>query len=230
MIQAFHLTKAGPSGVAILQDAYFSVPEGSFTVILGENPLATSTLFKVLAGESRPDSGTLRVDHRDIYGLSSSERRRWLLEVGIIFPDLKLFSEKMVEENILFILHAKGVSSAGQSGAILKLLSKAGMGDKLKVKTADLTLSERQMVLVLRAMIFRPRLLLAEDPFRGVEAGALATLTRFFAELNKTGTTIVLSTKQTAFWEETKKIREGLSLQWVKLEDGKIHPLEEKVS
>ena len=230
MIQAFHLTKADLPGVVILQDAYFSVPEGSFTVVLGDNPFATSALFKVLAGEAKPDSGTVRVDHHDIYGFSSSERHRWLLEVGLIFPDLKLFFDKTVEENILFILHAKGVSGPGQSDAILKLLSKAGMGDKLKVKVEDLSVSEKQMVLALRAMIFRPRLLLAEDPFRGLDAGALALLVRFFAELNKTGTTIVLSTKQTAFWEETKKIGEGLSIQWVKLEDGKIHPLEEKVS
>jgi cell division transport system ATP-binding protein len=185
--------------------------------------------LKVLAGELRPDSGTVRIDHQDLYDLSSRERRQWLMEVGTVFPDLKLFADKTVEENIHFVLYVKGISLEGQEDAIRLLLAKAGLGDKLKTLAQELTAAERQMLLSLRSMIFSPRLFLAEDPFRGLEGSAVAVLFRFLKELNKSGTTIVLSTRQPEFLEETKKQAEGLDLHWYQLDQGKLHPLEEKV-
>src|SRR5579885_2475167 len=103
MIQAFHLTKVHPSGVKVLDDAYFSAPEGSFVVVVGESRTGKSTFLKMLGGEEKPTSGVLKVDHQDIYRLPEPERRRWLSEVGMVFPDLKLFPDKTVEENIHFI-------------------------------------------------------------------------------------------------------------------------------
>ena len=229
LIQAFHLTKAVLTGESILHDAYFSVPEGSFTVFLSEDVSATSALLKILAGELRPDAGTMRVDHQDIYDFSSHERRHWLMEVGTVFPDLKLFADKTVEENILFVLHVKGILAEGQSDAILKLLTKAGLGDKFKTRAEELTAAERQMVLDLRAMIFSPRLLIADDPFRGLDEVGVSVVFRFLKELNRSGTTVVLSTRQAAFLEESKKQGEGLALHWYQLDQGKVHPLEEKV-
>jgi ABC-type ATPase involved in cell division len=226
MIQAFHLTKIHSSGVKVLEDAYFSASEASFNVILGESRTGKSTFLKMLGGEEKPSSGVLRVDHRDIYALTGVERNQWLSEVGMIFPDLKLFPEKTIEENILFILQVKGVAGEGQREAIGKLLSKAGMGSKAQARPADLSSGEQRMVLALRAMIFRPRLLLADDPFQGLDEKACSVLFRFLLELHKSGSTIVLSTQQMSFLEETRKTAEA-PLQWVKLEKGKFYPLEE---
>lgn len=227
MIQAFHLTKVHSSGVKVLDDAHFSASEGSFTAVLGESRTGKSTFLKMLGGEEKPTSGVLRIDHLDIYGLSDKEKQEWFREVGTIFPDLALFPDKTIEENILFILHVKGASGEGQEEAIGKLLSKAGLASKAGLKPADLSSGEQRMVLALRAMIFRPRLLLADDPFQGLDEKAASILFRFFLELNKSGTTLVLSTQQMAFLEEAKKAAANTSIQWVKLEQGKIYPLVE---
>lgn len=85
MIQAFHLTKVHPSGVKVLNDAYFSASEGSFVAVIGESRTGKSTFLKMLGGEEKPTSGVLRIDHQDIYGLSV-RKRQWLSEVGMIFP------------------------------------------------------------------------------------------------------------------------------------------------
>src|SRR5580692_1457321 len=139
MIQAFHLTKVHSSGVKVLHDAYFSAPQGSFVAIIGESRTGKSTFLKMLGGEEKPTSGVLRIDHRDIYGLSDTEKSLWLSEVGMIFPDLKLFPDKTVEENIHFILQVKGASGEGEKEAITKLLSKAGLEGKAQSKPADLS-------------------------------------------------------------------------------------------
>jgi cell division transport system ATP-binding protein len=228
-IQGFHLTQTDASGLPILEDAYFSFPEGSYTVLLSENVLAATAFLKMLAGEYRPAAGTLRIDHQDPYTFSSAQKRRWISEVGVVFPDFKLFSDRTVEENILFTLRAKGFWDEQSLSAVELLLSKAGLSDKTKSLPEALTESEKQLVMALRAMIFRPRLLLADDLFQGVEEGAFGILFKFLWELNKTGTTIVISARQAAFLEETKKIGESLTLRWVQLDSGKIYTLEEKV-
>jgi ABC-type ATPase involved in cell division len=230
MIQAFHLTKVHSSGVKVLDDAYFSASQGSFVAVIGESRTGKSTFLKMLGGEEKPTSGVLRIDHQDIYGLSDSEKREWLSEVGMIFPDLKLFPDKTVYENIHFILQVKGASGEGEKEAITKLLSKAGLEGKAQSKPADLSSGEQRVVLALRAMIFRPRLLLADDPFQGLDDKddkTASLLFRFFLELNRAGSTVILSTQQMSFLEETKKSGNETHIQWMKLEQGKLHPLEE---
>jgi ABC-type ATPase involved in cell division len=228
MIQGFHLTKVHSSGVKVLDDAYFSASQGSFVAVIGESRTGKSTFLKMLGGEEKPTSGVLRIDHKDIYSLSDPEKQQWLSEVGMIFPDLKLFPDKTVEENIHFILQVKGASGEGEKEAILKLLSKARLEEKAKSKPAGLSSGEQRMVLALRAMIFRPRLLLADDPFQGLDEKAATLLFRFFAELNKSGTTIVLSTQQMSFLEEAQRAGSEVPVQWMKLDGGKLYPLEEK--
>jgi ABC-type ATPase involved in cell division len=229
MIQAFHLTKVHSSGVKVLDDAYFSAPQGSFVAIIGESRTGKSTFLKMLGGEEKPTSGVLRIDHRDIYGLSDPEKSLWLSEVGMIFPDLKLFPDKTVEENIHFILQVKGASGEGEKEAITKLLSRAGLEGKLQSKPADLSSGEQSVILALRAMIFRPQLLLADDPFQGLDHKTASLLFRLFMELNKAGSTIVLSTQQMVFLEEAKKAGAEARIQWMKLDQGKLYPLEEAV-
>lgn len=229
MIQAFHLTKVHSSGVKVLDDAYFSAPAGAFVAVIGESRTGKSTFLKMLGGEEKHTSGVLRVDHLDIYALSTSEKNHWLSEVGMIFSDLKLFPDKSIQENIAFILQVKGAAGEGQEAAIGKLLVKAGLGAKAKAKPGDLSSGEQRMVLALRAMIFRPRLLLADDPFQGLDEKTASILFRLLIELNKSGSTIVLSTQQMSFWSEAKKMSGEVSIQWVRLEQGKFIPLEEKI-
>ncbi|HVZ79642.1 MAG TPA: ATP-binding cassette domain-containing protein [bacterium] len=226
MIQAFHLTKVHPSGVKTLDDAHFSATEGSFTVIVGESRTGKSTFLRILGGEEKPTSGVLRVDHKDIHSLSSREKREWLSEVGLVLSDLTLFPEKTVEENILFILQMKGAAGEGDREAIRKLLAKAGLGSKIGAKPKDLSSGEHRMVLALRSMIFRPRLLLADEPFQGLDEASVAVLSKFFLELHKGGCTIVLSTQEASFLTELRKQGAQGSIQWTKLEKGRLWPME----
>lgn len=226
MIQAFHLTKVHPSGVKVLEDAVLSFADGSFTVVIGESRTGKSTFLKMIGGEEKPTSGVLRVDHLDLYSLPPREKQKWLSEVGMIFPDLQLFSDKTVEENILFALQAKSAGLEGGREAVRQLLSRAGLGSKASLKPQDLSSGEQRMVMALRAMIFSPRLLLADDPFQGLDPHASSILYRFLLELNKTGCTVVLTTPQRTFWEEAQKASPESPIHLVQLEGGKLFPLE----
>jgi len=229
MIQAFHLTKVHSSGVKVLDDAFFSASQGAFVAIIGESRTGKSTFLKMLGGEEKPTSGVLRIDHKDIYALKEKEKREWLNDVGMVFPDLRLFSDKTLEENFRFILQVKGASGEGEVDAIRKLLTKAGLVGKAQAKPADLSSGEQRMVLALRAMIFRPRLLLADDPFQGLDDKSSSLLFKLLLELNKAGSTIVLSTQQMTFLEEVKRSGAESRINWMKLDQGKFFPLEEAI-
>ncbi len=230
LIQGFHLFQMDETGLPLLDDVYFSFPEGSYTVLLSENVLAATAFLKILAGEKRPAAGTLRIGHQDPFAFTPSQRNRWLSDVGMVFSDFKLFSDRSIEENILFTLRAKGFWDEDSLSAVDILLSKAGLAHKSQMRPSELTDGENQLVMALRAMIFRPRLLVADDPFQNVEGEAFGLLFKFLRELNKTGTTIVLSARQTAFLDEVKKSGEDLAIRWIQLDGGKLYPLEEKVS
>ncbi len=226
MIQAFHLTKVHPSGVKVLDDAFFSFPEASFNVILGENNSGKSTFLKMLGGEEKPTSGVLRVGPGDPYGLTPKEKKDWLNEVGMAFPDLHLFSDKTVEQNILFTLQVKGIHPEGQRDSIRKLLENAGLGEKMEAKPTDLSSAQQKMVLSLRAMIFRPKLFLADEPLQGLDSATALVLLKLLGELRKTGATLVLTSKQ-AFPEVEQSIPalKGI-IQWYRLAEGRISPVE----
>jgi ABC-type multidrug transport system ATPase subunit len=229
-IQAFHLTKVHPSGAKVLDDAFFSFSEASFNIILGENNSGKSTLLKMLAGEDKPTSGVLRVGLGDPYTLSAKEKREWLNEVGMFFPDLSLFPDKTVKENILFTLQLKGIHPQGQEESIHKLLEHAGLSEKMNSKPADLSSGQQRMVLALRAMIFRPKLFLGDEPLQGLDPFATQVLLRLLGELRKTGTTLVITSRH-AFpeVEETLPSLKGI-LQWHRLAEGRLIPWEGKAS
>jgi ABC-type multidrug transport system ATPase subunit len=226
VIQAFHLTKVHPSGAKVLDDAFFSFPEASFNVILGENNSGKSTFLKMLAGEDQPTSGVLRVGAGDPYAFTPREKKEWLNEVGMVFPDLALFPDKTVEQNILFTLQLKGIHPDGQRDSIRKLLENAGLAEKIEAKPADLSSGQQKMVQSLRAMIFRPKLFLADEPLQGLDSRAALVLLKLLGELRKTGTTLVVTSRQ-AFAEagESVPVLKGV-LQWYRLIEGRIIPWE----
>jgi ABC-type multidrug transport system ATPase subunit len=226
IIQAFHLTKVHPSGAKVLDDAFFSFPEASFNVILGENNSGKSTFLKILAGEEKPTSGILKVGSGDPYSFSSSEKKAWLNEVGMVFSDLSLFPDRTVEENILFTLQLKGIHPEGQKDAILKLLEHAGLAEKKDAKPADLSSGQQRMVLCLRAMIFRPKLYLADEPLQGLDPHAGLVVLRLLGELRKTGATVVMTSRH-AFPEAEQELPalRGF-IHWHRLTEGKLVPWE----
>jgi len=228
MIQMFHLTKVHPSGVKVLDDAFFSAPSGSFTIIVGESRTGKSTVLKMLCGEEEPTGGTLRVDYKEVYKIPSNEKKEWLSDVGLILPDLKLFPSKTIEENILFPLQMKGATLEAGREALFHLLEVTGLKAKASAKPGDLSTGEQQMVMALRAMVFRPRLLLADEPFQGLDDKAVGLLSKFLIQLNQESTTIVLAVQQP---QVLAKIRNSLkelpSVEWVQLKDKKLVPWEE---
>src|SRR6185369_6190524 len=154
------------------------------------------------------------VDHHLIHELSPSGKRKWLGNVGLILPDLGLFPEKTVEENILFPLQIKGADLSEGRESLLGLLASVGLKSKARSKPSDLSSGEEQMVTALRAMVFRPSLLLADEPFQGLDEKAAGFIAGFLDQLHREGTTLVLALQQSQLFPALRALP---GIEWIQL-------------
>ena len=159
----------GPSQ-RVLRTLSFAVEAGEWVVIMGDSGSGKSTLLNILAGIDPFDSGELLLDGRSWGAMDDSEktlvRRR---EMGFIFQNYNLFPFLTAFENVALPARLNGHND---KEAVRALLAEVGLGDKGQKFPSQLSGGEQQRVAVARALIHRPRLLLADEP-----TGALDHLT-----------------------------------------------------
>ncbi len=226
MIQIYHLTHQYPSGLLVFKDAHFSAPSSSFVVLCGGNRSGKSTLLRLLCGEEVPTSGLVLVDGRRVAELDPDGRRDHLKGVGLVFPDLGLLWERSIEENLLLPLHLREDFEAGTRRRVLDLLARVGLKGKEGKKPADLSFGEQRSVIFLRALVAEPRLLLADEPFQGLDETLTGVFLDLLSELSRQGATVVLATQDPGPVARYGANHPGWKVVWARLEDRRIHPSE----
>jgi len=185
--------------VAALQSVSFSVPESSFTAILGASGCGKSTLLRVLAGIERPDGGRVQIgddvlDDRDHH--VSPDRRR----IGLVPQEGALFPHLSVAENVGFGLRSGRPSlrpsqRSAVSRRISELLELVGLAGYERRRPSELSGGQQQRVAIARALAPNPRLILLDEPFSALDAGLRVELREELREiLRSTRTTALLVT------------------------------------
>ena len=158
------------SPLPILDIAEFHAGAGEQLVLQGKSGSGKTTLLHIIAGISRPDSGTVEIDGRDITRLPESIRDRFRADkLGYVFQTFNLLAPFSALENVMLGM------AFGQGGAdaarARDLLQRVGLGHRLSHKPAMLSVGEQQRVAVARALSNRPKVLLADEPTANVDAG-----------------------------------------------------------
>jgi predicted ABC-type transport system involved in lysophospholipase L1 biosynthesis ATPase subunit len=155
---------AGPPGVSLL------VPPGQSVALLTQPPAAATALFDAIAGLSRPRAGLIRVDGVAVNRLGRAELDRYRARRGLVSPRFSLLPSLSVLDNVLA---APPVGRAGPPSAdrALRLLELAGAA-RLSGPAGRLSAEDQWRIMVARALVSSPRLLLAEDPAPGLDAAA----------------------------------------------------------
>jgi putative ABC transport system ATP-binding protein len=164
-------TFSEPDGnrLTVLDIASFELAAGEQVLLMGQSGSGKTTLLHVIAGISRPDSGSVAIAGTDITQLSEAAGDRFRAQhLGYIFQTFNLLAGFSAVENVLL-----GMSFAGRRPDVARakeLLSRVGLGHRLTHKPAALSVGEQQRVAVARALINRPKLLLADEPTANVDA------------------------------------------------------------
>lgn len=206
-----HLQKQYASGVKALNGVILNVEEGQFIGLLGPNGAGKSTLINCIMGLSMPSSGTATVFGHDVVKDYQAARRL----CGLAPQEINLDWFLTVEETLDFHGGYYGMTKAKRKKRIDELLKTFSLTDKRSTNTRLLSGGMKRRVILARALMHEPKLLILDEPTAGVDVELRLELWQYMQKINKTGTTILLTTH---YIEEA----EGLCDQIALINKGKI--------
>ena len=198
------------AGARVLGVPQWEVAQGERWLVLGPSGSGKTTLLHVLAGLILPSSGSVLVGGQDLKKLSNGERDRWRgAHVGIVLQALHLVAHLSVRDNVRL---AQYLAHKPQDDArVDEALEALGVRDKRERRPAQLSQGERQRVAVARAVVNRPKLLLADEPTANLDDAAAARAAELLTtQADRHGATLVVATHDArvkAFFE--KKLELG---------------------
>lgn len=190
----------GKDELPVIKDMNFEVEKGSFLSIMGPSGCGKSTLLYLLGGLDKPTAGKILVDGIDIGKLSSKKaaemKRR---KIGFVFQFYNLVPNLSVEDNILIPLLLDGKKVKDYKEELDKILQIVGLTEKRKVTPRELSGGQQQRVAIARALLFKPEIILADEPIGNLDSKTGEEIMNLFRKINKeTGTTIIQVTHSEA--------------------------------
>ncbi|MBL4640847.1 MAG: ABC transporter ATP-binding protein [Verrucomicrobiales bacterium] len=169
------------------------VAEGEFVAVRGPSGSGKTTLLLTLGGMQRPSDGSVQLAGRDLYALSPAERARLRSsEIGFVFQMFHLVPYLDLLGNVL--LACPGKPSAEVRKRAGGLMDELGLADRASHRPGELSAGERQRLAVARALLNRPKLILADEPTGNLDPENAAEVIRHLAEFHRGGGTVVLVT------------------------------------
>ena len=140
------------------------VRAGELLALVGASGSGKTTTLRMVAGYEAPDSGSIRLDGRDITGLPPEKRG-----FGMVFQHYALFPHLSVQDNVAFGLEARGVNGDERRKRALQALENVGLGAKAARQVQALSGGEQQRVAMARAMVIQPRVMLLDEPLSNLD-------------------------------------------------------------
>ena len=194
MIEFKNVTKAYNGNYFALEDVSLNIKDGEFVSIVGKSGAGKTTLLRLLTHEETPTQGEVVVDGVSIVEIKDKDIPLLRRMVGTIFQDFKLLSNKTVYENVAFALEVSGAPDEKIAEDVPQVLSVVGLEDKINNFPHELAGGEKQRVSIARALIHRPKILLADEPTGNLDLTNKFDVVELLKKVNGFGTTVVLAT------------------------------------
>ena len=171
------------------------VKEGEFVAIMGPSGCGKSTLLNLLGLLDNPSEGTYRLNGRDVSTLKEDERTELRKGcIGFVFQSFNLIDELNVYENVELPLLYMGVASKERKQRVMDVLRRVNMSHRSKHFPNQLSGGQQQRAAIARAVISRPKLILADEPTGNLDSKNGLEVMNLLAKLHEEGTTIVMVT------------------------------------
>lgn len=177
-----------------LKNLSLTIEDGEFVFIVGKTGAGKTSLFKLLTREVKQDSGTIRVMDKDITYLPYNELPYYRRNLGIVFQDFKLLDDRNVIQNIAFAQEVVGANRFKIKKRCIKALSMVGLRQKARKRTNELSGGEKQKVAIARAIVNRPRIILADEPTGNLDEISSNEVMQLLTNINDKGTTVIVIT------------------------------------
>ncbi len=203
----------GEVDVPALRGVDLEVGRGEFVSVVGPSGSGKSTLFHILGGLTPPTSGSVRIDGRDLVGLTEIERTRMRRTmVGFVFQKYNLLPTLTARDNIEIARYISGRPDGGD-GQFREVLELLGIAHRLDHKPRSLSGGEQQRVAIARAIVNHPAILLADEPTGNLDTENSAAVLGLLRDLNRRiGQTVLMIThnpEAAAYGDRIITMRDG---------------------
>lgn len=200
----------------VLQGVNFEVAKGEFLYLVGRTGAGKSSLLKTLYADIPLASGQAQIAGIQVNQIKRSQVPLLRRKLGIIFQDFQLFDDRSVAENLIFVMKATGWKSKPKiTQRLTEVLMRVGLANSGQKMPHQLSGGEQQRVVIARALLNEPVLLIADEPTGNLDPEVADGIMKLFGEINASGTSILMATHNHNF---IKKYPHRI----LKCEDGKI--------
>ena len=193
MIQFSEVSKLYDEDV-VLKDISFTIEKGDIAYITGPSGAGKSTLLKLIYCAERPDEGNISVAGWDIRELKQRTIPYLRRNVGIVFQDFRLLTNKTVFDNVALALRIHNMHPQEIKEDVNEVLKDVRLKHKAHVHPDHLSGGEQQRVVIARAMVSKPTVLLADEPTGNLDKDNAKAIMNLFREINARGTTVLIAT------------------------------------
>lgn len=202
----------------VLRDIHLTLAPGSFHFLTGASGAGKSSLLKLIYLANEPSRGLVRLFGRDMATLPRSELPWIRRRIGVVFQEYRLLDHLSAFDNAALPLRIAGRKLETYRADVTELLSWVGLGGRMHALPPTLSGGEKQRLAIARAVVAKPDILLADEPTGNVDADMAQRILRLLIELNRQGTTVLVSSHDRDLVE-----RSGQPV--VHLEGGRLHGL-----
>ena len=193
MIRLQNICKRYPESGEILAQIDLQLDDGEMCFLTGPSGSGKSTLLKVIALIEAPTRGKLYFDERNVTGLNKSSISSLRKKMGLVFQDHRLLNDRNVFENVALPLRINGFNPKDIPRRVRAALDKVNLLNKEKANPISLSGGEQQRVGIARAIVHRPRLLLADEPTGNLDPELSADIMKLFLDFNQVGVSALIA-------------------------------------
>ncbi len=188
---------------AVLNHINFEIHKGEFVYLVGRTGSGKSSLLKTLYADLPLRIGEITVGDFQIRDIKLKDKPFLRRKVGIIFQDFQLLQDRSVAENLLFVMKATGWKDKSKmKSRLAEVLMRVGLGSVSSKMPHQLSGGEQQRVVIARALINEPMILIADEPTGNLDPEVSDGIFKLFLEINRSGTAILMATHYHQFLEQ----------------------------
>lgn len=188
------MSKTYKTGTHALNDVNIRINPGEFVFVVGASGAGKSTFMKLIVREEKANTGSLLVNGFDLMKIKNRQIPHLRRTMGIVFQDFRLIPNMSVFDNVAFAMHVIGADRRKIRKDVSAVLSMVGLGNKARSMPNQLSGGEQQRVGLARALVNRPKLIIADEPTGNVDPNLSYDIVAKLTEINRQGTTVLMVT------------------------------------
>lgn len=220
MIRFEAVSRRFPGGQEALSGLTFAVDTGEMVFVTGHSGAGKSTLLKLIALIDRPTSGQVIVDGQNTRRVRRRRIPGYRRQIGMVFQDHKLLYDRPVADNVALPLVIAGAGPRETGRRVRAALEQVGLLHEERQKPQTLSAGEQQRVGIARAIVSRPKLLLADEPTGNLDPDLSLEVMRIFRRFNEVGVTLMIASHDIALIDR-------LGCRRIELEAGRLAAADE---